>query len=368
MTITRVLLLILALAPGVALGETITVQPGELIVLAVNKAKAGDVIEVMPGEYPQNLDIGIAGVTVRGLEKDGQRVVLNGKVDPEAEPANGGMWITASNVTVEGFSFKNFAAIGIGVMDCADVTIRDMIIEGGMTAGVSIERAQRVTLDRVVSGNTNDAAFSIGYAQSIAVRNSEGYGSAVGLQLFSTEQVRIENSGFYGNRLGIQLGLSPGPASKPPLYTTIRNCRIVSNNGAATANYASPYTISDGTGVVIWGASHTEIAECVIAGNQTMGILTLAGDQKGVRHLPKDAERTGVPAEHTYVHHNTYIGNGLAPAKLWSTTFTGISAGDLYWDELGERNQFQESGELRTYPEKLVSKQGGVHSDVIHFQ
>lgn len=364
----RWMALMLLLTPGLTLAETITVQPGELIVLAVNKAKPGDVIEVMPGEYRQNLDVGIAGITVRGLEKDGQRVVLNGKIDEESEPANAGMWITASNVTVEGFSFVNFAIIGIGVMDCADVTIRDMIISGGMTAGVSIERAQRVTLDRVVSGNSNDAAFSIGYAQSITLRNSEGFGSAVGLQLFSTEQVRIENSGFYGNRLGILLGLTPGPASQPPRYTTIRNCRIVSNNGTATANYASPYTISDGMGVVVWGASHTEIAECVIAGNQTMGIVTLAGDQKGVRHLPKDAKRTGVPAEHTYVHHNTYIGNGLAPAKIWNTTFPGISPGDLYWDGLGERNQFQESGDLRTYPEKLVVQQGGVHTNVIHFQ
>lgn len=359
----------LFLAAGtVASAATITVQPGELIVLAVNKAKAGDVIEVMPGEYRQNLEIGIAGVTVRGLEKNGERVVLNGKVDDEAEPLNAGIWITANNVTMEGFVVENFAAIGVGVMDCADVTVRDVSVTGGMTAGISVERAQRVTLERVAAGNSNDAAFSFGNASSITVRDSDGFGSNAGLQLFSTEQVLVESSSFFGNRVGLMIGMAGGPAVKSPQYTTIRRCRVIGNNGAAAANYASPFKIADGTGILVWGASHTEIVDCVIAENSTIGIATLAADRGGVRHLDKEAERTGAPAEHTYVHHNAYSRNGLAPAKIWNANFPDIPAGDLYWDGLGERNQFQETGNLLTYPPKLVVEQGGVHTSVIHFQ
>ncbi len=368
MTWTRWIVVLGALWAGTCAGETVTVKPGELIVLAVNKAKAGDVIEVMPGEYRQNLDVGIAGVTVRGLEKDGERVILNGKVDDEAEPASSGIWITASNVTVEGFVVRNFGYLGVAAVDCADVTIRNVIVDGGMTASVSVERAQRVTLDRVVAGNSNDAAFSIGDASAITLKNSEGFGSNVGLQLFSTEQIRVENSSFYGNRLGLLIGMAGGPGVKPPRYTTITRCRIVGNNGAAAVDYPSPFKIPDGTGVVVWGASHTEIAESVIADNATVGIVTLAADSGGVRYLAKDAKRSGVAAEHTYVHHNKYARNGRAPSKTWAENFPGIAAGDLYWDELGERNQFQETGELTTYPPELVVQQGGVHTNVIHFQ
>mgnify|MGYP002623727271 CR=1 FL=1 len=363
-----ILILIVLWSPVAVVGETIVVEPGDIIVLAVNRAKAGDVIEVMPGEYRQNLDVRVAGVTVRGIEKDGKRVVLNGKYDDEAEPMNAGMWITADNVTVEGFTFENFAYIGVGVADCKDVTVRDVIVNGGMTAGVSVERAQRVTLDRIVAGNANDAAFSMGDASDCTLRNSEGFSSNTGLQLFNTELIRVENCGFYGNRLGVLVGLAPGPAVKPVRYTTILRCRIVGNKGAAAANYTTTYRISNGMGVVGWGASHTEIAECFIASNDTLGIATLAANEGGVRHLDKDAERTGAASEHTYVHHNTYVNNGLAPAKTWETTFPGIPAGDLYWDGLGERNQFQETGDLRTYPAMLVVDHGGVHTNVIHFQ
>jgi hypothetical protein len=85
-------------------------------------------------------------------------------------------------------------------------------------------------------------------------------------------------------------------------------------------------------------------------------------------HLPKDAKRDGPPSEHAYVHHNRYFNNGGAPFKGYAERFPGIPSGDIYWDELGERNQFQENAELKTYPEKLVVEHGGVHTDVIHFQ
>ena len=94
----------------------------------------------------------------------------------------------------------------------------------------------------------------------------------------------------------------------------------------------------------------------------------MAFDKLGVRHLAADVARSGPPAEHTYAHHNLYANNGAAPAAEYVKEFAGIPAGDLYWDGLGERNQWQENVELKTYPEKLVVKQGGVHTDVIHFQ
>ncbi len=75
---------------------------------------------------------------------------------------------------------------------------------------------------------------------------------------------------------------------------------------------------------------------------------------------------TGIP-DHTYVHHNTYADNGTAPTEGFKKQFPGVEGCDLYWDGTGVRNQWQENTDLKTHPENLVTEQGGVHTDVIHF-
>jgi len=140
------------------------------------------------------------------------------------------------------------------------------------------------------------------------------------------------------------------------------------NPTSAVLDPAISYRYPLGIGILVWGADHTEVAQCVVSDNAAMGIMTLAFDKDGARHLPKDAPRSGPPAEDVYAHHNTYANNGSAPPTEFTKQFNGIPAGDLYWDGLGEHNQWQENTELKTYPEKLVVKQGGVHTKVIHFQ
>lgn len=121
------------LFPAISYAGTLKVGPGEAFVAiqaAIDAASPGDVIEVAPGLYPENLIVGKSPLTLKGA-RAGQtaRGRVPGPPDPLMEsvvaPAAGAALVLSSapgKITVDGFSFEAPATApgGVVMVDAAD--------------------------------------------------------------------------------------------------------------------------------------------------------------------------------------------------------------------------------------------------------
>lgn len=344
--------------------KTWTVNPGQSIQEAIDKAAPGDTVQVLPGEYVQTVRVNKA-IVLKGLEYEGEQTTLKAKLNEEDEPLALAIHVNANGATVEGFVVRGFRS-GVHLDNCKGATLRSIAAEEIEQVGVAVQFSREIALGRIVASSAEASAVSISNSTTVTLTDSEMFASVWGLMVTSCEGVTVSNSSFHHNRTGVY---AHNVGDTVTSYLKLFGCRIMGNNRvheSHTGGEASNGT--HGIGVLLLGVSHTDITRCVIAENNTMGIITTSAMKGQLAHYGPGAEAPGVASEHTYIHHNRYFNNGGLPYKKFADLFPGIPAGDLYWDGRGERNQWQENTELKTYPEKLVVKQGGVHTDVIHFQ
>ncbi len=349
--------------------KTWTVSPGQSIQEAVDKAAAGDIVQVLPGEYVQSVEIRKDGITLKGLEYEGERATLKAKLNEEDEPLESGVVIGGNDVVVEGFIVRGFGKFGLGAAHCKGLVLRDLIVLDAGLTGIQLNDVRQGTIERTVAGRIGGIAIAIEDSEECRIVQSEGFSSWMGLCIVNSRQVTVDNGSFHHNAIGVALLGTKDEPEKRMAYAKIFRTRVMGNNARIRAPEGFPLSgAPSGVGILVVGASECEFAQGDIVENGSMGMMAIAHDEAGVRHLPKDAARSGPPATQIYAHHNTYANNGTSPSDTFRSLFAGVPAGDIYWDGLGERNQWQENTELKTYPEKLVVKQGGVHTDVIHFQ
>ena len=72
-------------------------------------------------------------------------------------------------------------------------------------------------------------------------------------------------------------------------------------------------------------------------------------------------------SDETWVHDNFFKNNGANPSEQYKRDYPDIPPGDLFWDGTGQKNQWQESNELKQFPADLIEKNGGAHTNVVHF-
>ena len=89
-------------------GNTLKVSPGMKIQDAIDAANPGDVIEIEPGIYHETLTLDVSDLTLRGLEADGERAVLDGK-----GVLSDGAIGSGSRLVLENFDVRHYTANGI---------------------------------------------------------------------------------------------------------------------------------------------------------------------------------------------------------------------------------------------------------------
>ena len=359
----------LLLYPSPCDAKTFNVSPGMSIQEAIDKAEPGDTIQVFVGDYHESVLIDKENISLIGMPYEGGRPTLNGT--DVAEGLGHGIEIMADGATVQGFTIEKYQVTGIAAQNVKRITLKDIIVRHVDVVGLSADHVDGLTMERVVSSDNRSVGILILNCQDISISNSEAALSIYGFVLFESLQCTVENSSFYGNSVGVYIASSPDPRAQYGDFATFRFCRIVGNVGDSTRKISDtielPAYVSAGIGIAIVGADHTTVEDSILSGNASCAIATFANpNAEPAADNQAEESRRGIP-DHTYVHRNAYSNNGRAPSDDFKKTFEGVDGCDLYWDGTGIRNQWQENTELKTHPENLVTEQGGVHTDVIHF-
>src|SRR5690606_27061265 len=95
-------------AAAASAAAVFTVAPGESIQAAIDRAEAGDRIEVKPGVYHESLTVDGANVRLVGLRENGARAVLDGQ-----GTLNDAVQVSGDGFVIEGFEIRNYQGNGV---------------------------------------------------------------------------------------------------------------------------------------------------------------------------------------------------------------------------------------------------------------
>lgn len=372
---------VILFAAATASSTTHTVSPGQSIQEALERAEEGDRVEVEPGDYHESIVVDKHRITLVGLNAKGKRAVLLGLSDEtqrlilsNSEKLGKAVEVRADDATVEGFVIRDYASSGISAHKAKNLVLRDLIIHNTGKEGIRAVECVDLLVESCVIGACTEAGIAVKQSINVTVRNNEVYNNRVGAAVTNCVSALVENNSAHNNGVGLFIACLPGQSVKEASFARVINNRFWSNNNtswAATAaqdasagnSGAQERVLPPGIGIVILAADHTEITQNRIEENGTYGIMVLSHPtSEPAAELDVDPN-----ADHSYIHHNTYHGNGNHPSAQYKRQYPGVAPGDLYWDGIGERNQFQEKGGLKTFPLKLVQEFGGIHTNVILF-
>ncbi|MCZ2113724.1 MAG: right-handed parallel beta-helix repeat-containing protein [Anaerolineae bacterium] len=317
--------------------QTITVQPGETIQAAVDRAIPGDTVLIPYGTYHERVAIDMSDITLEGIPNEkGEFPILDGQNKlPEGVIASG------NNFTVGNLRTINFTDNGVLVEGATGVHFHDIIAENTGTYGVYPVRSTDVLIERATVTGVDDAGIYAGQSANVIVRDSVSHGNVIGIELENTYGGEIYNNHVYNNSNGLLLVLLPQLPSKVSMETKVYNNLVEDNNHENFApEGAIARIVPPGTGILLIGSDSNDVYDNTITNNKTAGVAVFS--LTGTGAFNANELDVGPLAEGNYVHDNSYADNGYDPDPVVSDL--GIPAGDILWDTTGNNNRFNESG------------------------
>ncbi|MBK7218554.1 MAG: right-handed parallel beta-helix repeat-containing protein [Candidatus Promineofilum sp.] len=317
--------------------QTITVQPGESIQAAVDRARPGDTIEIPYGVYHERVAVDMSDITLRGVANEaGEWPVLDGQeLLSEAVIASG------NNFTVGNLHVRNYTDNGVLVEGSQGVHFHDIVAENVGTYGVYPVRSSDVVIERVTVSGVDDAGIYAGQSENVIVRDSTAFGNVIGIELENTLGGEVYNNHLYGNSNGILIVLLPQLTSKISSGAKVYNNVVEDNNIANFApEGATARIVPPGSGILLIGADDNEVYGNTIRNNKTAGLAIFS--LTGTGAFNENELDVGPLAENNYAHDNQYENNGYDPDPVVAEL--GIPAGDILWDTTGANNRFNEPG------------------------
>jgi len=314
----------------------------------VDRARPGDVIEVMPGIYKEEVKVDLDNITLRGVGGSTGAVpggVARPVLDGEKKLSDG-VLATGSNFVIENFDLQHYIANGVVAQHARNVTFRNLKIDDTGLYGVYPVSCTGVRIEGCVATGIADAALYVGQSRDIVVRDSEAHDNVTGIEIENSVNAVVENNYVHDNTGGILVFILPNNPSKVGHNCIVRNNRVINNNHA---NFGNPNSIVSnvppGTGVMIMAADNNEVTGNEIRGNDCYGVAVFSLEvafEKGT------AFDVGPVPENNWIHDNTYSENGHNPAGALKRA--RIKGADLVWDLSGWSNRWQEANATRSTP------------------
>jgi len=335
-----------------AIRATFTVAPGQTIQAAVDRARPGGVVEILPGVYQEEVVVDFDDIEVRGVTRDGERPLLDGK-----GALNDAIMVAGNNFRVSGLEIRNYKGNGIVVNQAKDCQFRDIVAHNTGKYALYPVLCDGVRIEDCVASGVWDAAIYAGQCRNVVIQNCEAFQSTIGIETENCVNVLIANNSAYNNSLGILVVLLPD------LPTTLASNARVINNRVFDNNYPnlSPpgnlvNLVEPGVGIAVSAADQTEVTRNRVEGNLSFGIALYSL----VDSMPDRKEFNVEPhPDGNHIHHNEFSRNGGSLNKRFKNFGVTGDGGDLFWSGKGTANGWDEATD-KTFPASLPRWTGGL--------
>ena len=294
------------LAATASAGKIIVVKPGSLIQDAVNQARPGDTVQVLPGTYSETVYIDKDNIALIGVIKDGVWPVLDG-----GGKLNDAVLYSGNGIRIENLKIVKYKGNAIMGQAGNNFVIRhNWIIDTGVY-GIFPQLGQNGLIEYNVLSGIEDAAIYVGMSDNIHVAHNEVFASVAGIEIENSRHAIVENNMVYNNAGGILAFITPGLPIKTTFDVIIRNNFIVGNNHK---NFGAPGSIvsgiPSGTGILVMAADDVVIENNIIRDNKNAGIIVT--DHKNASNISADADSDPNP-DRVQILRNNFSNNGYEP-------------------------------------------------------
>jgi hypothetical protein len=316
-TLAAAALMLALLVPvaSVSAASAIHVHHGQSIQAAINGAPAGSVIYVAPGTYQGNLEV------ARSVHLIGDHAVIVPAESPRDNPClaflpgvpgicahgtfnlDGSIQTPISNVSIEGFTVRNFSGPGIvaagvdGFRAAHDVTAHNGF--WGMAANVSKDVS---LLDNTSYDNGSDGLHVdfAPHANAVITGNTSYRNLGFGIFFLDALGGRIASNDVHDNCAGIGVAALGDPTGN----VSVQRNQVTSNNRLCpeVPFQAPPF---GGIGIILIGAQNTTVERNVVRNNRTQAGSAFPGG--GIVML--DAIFGGDPPTGNSIRQNRLSGN-----------------------------------------------------------
>ena len=255
---------------------------------AVDAAEAGDTVKVANGTYRE-------GVRVRGRKKaflklvgnprDPQKVVIDSKGLRGSEAQNGIFVNGSNNVTVNGFTARNYKGNGFFMVNVTGYKLTNLRAEGPKGVyGIYAFNSKGGVMSNSDAFYNKDAGFYIGQTppqtrpRRSIVRNVRSWGNALGWSGTNMRYVTITKSEFFNNTVGILPNALDSERFAPAEENVITDNDVFWNNfnyhrGAPfkPKKFGVGFDFPPGIGILLFGSRTAKVDGNRIYGNYLLG-------------------------------------------------------------------------------------------------
>jgi len=317
--------------------RTFVIGPSQSIQAAVNAARPGDTVLLLPGVYHQSVQIRTDGITLRGSgafrggtvlvpPKKFPRTLCNGIFGPTgicilAKKVNlktGAVITPVRGDRVTGIWVGGFPSNGVFGYGTDRLQVTRVVAVNDGDYGISRFVSTRTLFANDVAIGNDEAGFYVGDSPDAdtVVRNDQAFGNQFGIFVRHARQVLVTNNFVSGNCQGIMV-LDDGQKGGAGRVTVVSN-RVSNNNKFCPKHGDTPVNLQGG-GILLLGATNSFVAFNRVSGNRGKQINSggiVVASARGLTH--------GSNPNFDTITRNVAFGN--RPADLiWDGTGIGVT-------------------------------------------
>lgn len=260
--------------------------------------------------------------------------------------ARNGLLVTGSAFTIEDFTIKNTPGDGVRVEGAEGATFRRLSVSWDADAlrpddaGVARSGAyavypvssSKVLIEGCEVIGARDAGLYVGQSHDIIVRNNKVHGNVAGIEIENSTGADVYGNTVYDNTAGILVFNLPDLPVQDGRRANVHDNDVRENNHV---NFGIPGTtvagVPPGVGVLVLAADETDIHGNTFRSNDSTAVLIVSCFTNNDLMECRSTVKYDQFPQQTYIHGNTYDGNGTKPASAFAPL--GVTRlEDIAWD------------------------------------